>query len=304
MIIKKKRIRNVSRYLWEFNPGDIFYVATPLTEAELSALRNKYGLQDDFQGRIPIPRGTYSARNANGRWNILKDRPKEPRVFEHSYHVIDWNGDHHYGICHQTRMCYQRKLIPPQELSFSIEDKVLYSPKLVNTISDYERIQLAINLMLEMVGHCEIWSSEKVPVTPPETVKVLPWEILRAGTRDKCELNTYIEKTVERKSTLQAAAIRNRHEYLQAQQPDFFAIGTQNFFGYVVYGFSNLRLYVFECNQPNNATYLFTGDWQSASKLTKTEILAGHVQDARIFHTERWHENIRNSIGRYRKEAS
>lgn len=303
MKIVQKRIRNVERYLVEFKPGEELYLAAQLTEDEYKRISQKYGLKQDDKERIPIPRGTYSARNANGQWKLLRDQPKEPRVFEHYYHAIDWHGQHHYGICHQMRMCFKRKLIPPLELRFSVEDHTLYSSSFKNSPEEYAQIQLAINLMLEMVGNCETQSAESKPANVIEQVKIVPWEILRAGTKDKDELKAYIEKTLERKNEGQVAVIRERHGYLQGFHPDFYAVGSQNFFGYVVYGFSSLRLYVFECNQPNNATYIFSGDWQTASQLTKTEILDGHIQDARVFHTQKWHENLRQAIVRHNRRA-
>jgi hypothetical protein len=78
--------------------------------------------------------------------------------------------------------------------------------------------------------------------------------------------------------------------------PDFCAVGTQNFAGYVVYGFSRLDLYIFECDVTGNATYIFRGDWELASKLTKTEILTGNLQEARLFHTENWRQNIQSFL--------
>ena len=78
--------------------------------------------------------------------------------------------------------------------------------------------------------------------------------------------------------------------------PDFCVLGTQNFWGYVVYGFTKLNLFIFECNEVNNATYIFRGNWETASKLTKTEVLAGHIQEARIYHSEKWYINIRKLI--------
>lgn len=299
MEINQRRIRNVQRYLVEYHPDEAFYLTAQLTDEELGMIVQKYGLVPDSNERIPIPRGTYSARNANGQWKIFRDQPKEPRVFEHYYHTIDWHGHHHYGICHQMRMCFKRKLIPPLELRFLVKDYTLYSPRFKNSPEEYTQIQLAINLMLEIVGRCETRSEENHQPNSIEQVKIVPWEILRAGTRDKSELETYIERTLERKSEGQATVIRERHKYLQEFHPDFYAVGSQNFFGYVVYGFTSLRLYVFECNQPNNATYIFSGDWQAASQLTKTEILDGHVQDARVFHTQKWHENLRQTIARY-----
>ena len=51
-------------------------------------------------------------------------------------------------------------------------------------------------------------------------------------------------------------------------------------------------------NEVNNAPYVFNGDWKSASRLTKTEVLSGHVQEARIYHTEKWYERTGKLISR------
>lgn len=86
--------------------------------------------------------------------------------------------------------------------------------------------------------------------------------------------------------------------------PDFCVLGSQNFWGYVVYGFTVLNLYVFECNEVNNATYVFKGDWKSASQLTKTEVLSSRIQEARIYHTEKWYESMGKLLVRAGKKAA
>ena len=57
-------------------------------------------------------------------------------------------------------------------------------------------------------------------------------------------------------------------------------------------------------NEVNNATYVFNGDWKSASQLTKTEVLSGHVQEARIYHTEKWYERTGKLISRAGKRVA
>ena len=65
-----------------------------------------------------------------------------------------------------------------------------------------------------------------------------------------------------------------------------------------------MNLFVFECNEINNATYAFRGDWEAASKLTKTEVLSGHIQEARIYHSNKWYENTRKLIAGLSKEVA
>lgn len=295
MTITRRRIINPQRYLYSLHPGDKFYVAVSLDAEDYSHLRS-YGILPDAPARIPIPRKNATKMNANGKWKVLRDLPKEQRFFEHDYHVVDWHGTDHYGTCCQSRWCYQRELIPPTELSFVIEGNVLYSPLLLNSDSNFDNIKAAMNVALEMLGRFEIWTAERAPAMPPVKQSEVPWEILRPGTSLYGNWEQYIDKIVERKPKGQQTVIRQRHEHLWHMDPDFCVLGSQNFWGYVVYGFDTLNLFVFECNEVNNATYVFKGDWEEASKLTKSEVLSEHIQEARIFHTDKWYETTRKLI--------
>lgn len=302
MQIHVKRIINPQRYLHALHPGDKFYVAVPLKKTDYSFLQF-YGIHHDSPARIPVPCGPATTMNANGKWRILKDLPKEKRSIEHDYHIVDWHGNDHYGTCWQNRWCYQRVLIPPTELAFVIDDDVLYSPLLENSESNFPNIKSAMNVALEMLGRCEIWTAERSPAIPPVKQTEVPWEILRPGTRLQGDWEEYISKIVERKPKGQQAVIRKHHEHLWQMSPDFCVLGSQNFWGYVVYGFSALDLFIFECNEINNATYVFKGNWEAASQLTKTEVLSSHMQERRIYHTEKWYENTYKLIASADKEV-
>lgn len=296
MTITSRRIINPQRYLYALHPGDKFYIAVPLEMEDYPRLQS-YGLLPESPARIPIPQKAATRMNANGKWKIRKDLPKEKRFFEHDYHIVDWHGTDHYGTCWQSRWCYQRELIPPTELAFIIEDGVLYSPLLENADDNkFTCIKAAMNIALEMLGRCEVWTVERAPAVPPVKQSEVPWEILRPGTRIQNDWAQYIDEIIERKPKGQQAVIRNRHEHLWHMAPDFCVLGSQNFWGYVVYGFTALNLFVFESNEINNATYVFRGDWEAASKLTKTEVLSGHVQEARVYHSDKWYENTRKLI--------
>ena len=96
MDITRKRIINPQRYLYALHPGDKFYIAVPLAEEDYPRLQF-YGLLPDSPARIPIPRRAATTLNANGKWKVLRDLPKEKRSFEHDYHIVDWHGNDHYG---------------------------------------------------------------------------------------------------------------------------------------------------------------------------------------------------------------
>ena len=303
MTIIRKCIRNPRRYLYALHHGDKFYVAATLSDEDILHLR-QYGIKPDGTARIPLPRRSATQLNADGKWILLRNLPKEIRLFVHAYHLVDWHGNDHYGTCIQERWCYQRELIPPAELAFIIENGVLYSPLLKYCEDDMERIKIAMNTMLEMVGRCEIRTVDKTPALPPVHQVEVPWEILRAGTRDRTNWEEYVRKTVDRKPEAQQVEICRRHEHLMEMGPEFCVLGAQNFFGYVIYGFPALNLYIFESNGINNATYAFRGDWETASMLTKMEVLSGGLQEARIYHTNQWHENIGRLFYRISQEVA
>ena len=97
MTITRKRIINPQRYLYALHHGDKFYIAVPLESEDYPRLQS-YGILSDSLARIPIPKRAATRMNANGRWKILKDLPKEERFFEHDYHVVDWHGTDHYEL--------------------------------------------------------------------------------------------------------------------------------------------------------------------------------------------------------------
>lgn len=300
--IRKKRVLAPQRYLFALNPDESFYLAARLTADDAQHLF-RYGVIADGKARIPTPRGPATTANADGKWVARRDLPKEERPFFHDYHLVDWHGNDHYGTCVQYRMCYQRNLISPTDIAFIIEDGVLFSPLFNNSDHAMPEVRAAMNIMLEMLGRFEVWTADKVPPLPPVKQYEVPWEILRPGTKTREELKSYIEKVVEHKPKAHQAELHRRHEHLLELQPEFCVLGTQNFFGYVVYGFPKLNLYVFESNQINNATYAFRGDWEKASRLTKTEVLAGGIQEARVFHTEQWKSKVSCLVSKMAKEA-
>lgn len=193
MNITRSRIIKPQRYLFALHPGDKFYIAVPLQVEDYPRLQS-YGLLPESPARIPIPRGAATRMNANGKWKTLKDLPKEERLFEHDYHIVDWHGTDHYGTCWQSRRCYQRELIPPTELAFIIEDGVVYSPLLENADNKFTYIKAAMNIALEMLGRCEVWTAERVPAVPPVKQTEVPWEILPPGTRIQNDWAQYIDE--------------------------------------------------------------------------------------------------------------
>ena len=66
--------------------------------------------------------------------------------------------------------------------------------------------------------------------------------------------------------------------------------------GYLIFGFLEENLYVLECTQTNNATYILENNWEHLSGLTKAEILENNLHKERIIHRENWFEEIGRAL--------
>lgn len=287
MIIQKKRINNVEKYLASIKMDESIYVCVNKNDVVRKYLKdNGFENEDAF---YPVEVGPSSYYNLHERIIARKDLPKEPRTIEHDFHIVDWHGDDHYGTCFQTRECYQRDIVMPPCIYMINDDEMIRSEKLHK--QDGEIVKHTINLFLETFGVCEIVGEDFVPVSKRK-IKILEWEILPPGKypwdKVKQDLNAYFEKLPDNNKL----TISNRHRIITSYVPDFVAIGRASFAGYIVYGYLEKNLYFFESNEPNNATYIFEGEWENASKLTKKDILLGDLCYKRLIHNEKWEKEI------------
>jgi len=157
---------------------------------------------------------------------------------------------------------------------------------------DVGTLKHVINMFLEIFKNCMIVDNKQNPITKDVKIKSVQWRILPPGEypwkRAEKELKDYFERMPIKNRAL----IEHRHRFITQNKPDFMAIGEDSFNGYVVYGYNGKKLFVFEPNEPNNATYIFKGKWEDASKLTKSEIISGYLCHKRLVHSPEWKENL------------
>lgn len=297
MIISGKKIRNIDKYLLEFQKGENFYIGLQNVELYSTELE-KYGLSGDLLAThkfLPRPLKNITDFNANGKWIINKSFPMKERTFESEYHIVDWHGSDHYGTRYYSRKCYQRELIPPPSIELTCSNGLLISPLLVYSDDNEKLIKHIINMYLEMFGRCETLTEK---CTPKKAIKTerLTWTVLSKGEYPWQKAKSYLDDIINITPKKHRTVIRKRHEAITKNVPDFMAIGDQGFWGYVIYGFSKKEIFVFESNEPNNATYVFKGNWKEASQLTKAEILCGQLYEARVIHNKNWDENINRLV--------
>lgn len=264
---------------------------------------NTFGFsEDDIIGttKLPSAYNSYAQKNAEQFFTVNKNLPKET-----FYQTLYWTR-HQWAGRGKTieiteyvdipRKRYHRDYYSPYsvEFTFSKDQKgiTLISEPIENTPNNEEKILNTINMVLALFGECEL-TSDTDPLLPkrPKITRV-NWEILPKGKYPWDKIKDSIE-TISRKYNKSNREMMLRNcKYINEQQPDFIAYGTAGFKGYMIFGFTERNLYVLESMFPNNATYVFEGDWEYLSKLSKAEILSEKLHKARIIHTSKWVENF------------
>lgn len=300
MIIKQKRIRNLSK-LKVLETGSRFRVGVVDVEKRIKEMK-KIGFTNELKiGETILPDiiGPATRRNAEGDYILLRDKPKE----QHS-RMIEWTYKQWAGrgetreVTESTSISYerfQRQFIHPTGIEFTIvsngKSKNLVSPVFVMDETKRNEIISAVNVILEIFGECEIFDSTNNPILPPKVIR-LNWELLPKGKfpweKQKERLEPYFKRAIG----TNRAVIEKRIETINEYSPDFTAIGTGGFGGYIVHGFEDLNMYILESVKVNNATYVLRNDWESISQLTKAEILNNDLHETRIVHNKNWYKNL------------
>lgn len=290
MIIKKKRIVSIQNYLSGINQGDEFYIG--LENAAEYINLEKYGFVNSSKSSIfvPKPLSKVATYNLEGSWNLLKDLPKEIRTIEHDYHIVDWNGNDHYGTCYQDKLCYQRSFNEPPNIEFMYDGKRLISQNFKNEESNYRTIKHVVNLLLEISGSCTIFNeSSELEL---RNVKQVEWTILPKGNCPWEKIEDYITKTTGQKSKSVQKVVLDRMDFISKFDYDSCILGKDSFYGYVGFVFEKKNVNIFESNAIDNATYVFSNDWEVLSKLTKAEIIYQNLYKHRILHNREWKGNL------------
>ena len=69
------------------------------------------------------------------------------------------------------------------------------------------------------------------------------------------------------------------------------------FANYLAYLFPDRDLVLMESLEHGNATYVFDGNWEEFSQLTKAEILSQGLQKDRLIHSKGWENRLAEVLG-------
>ena len=304
MRIHKKRIRNVDKQLTGFKENENVVIMLDDLEHHKDKLiqigfTNSLNIGEKI---LPTIVGARSEYNANGKYEVLKDLPKEVFYIDRTVNIKDWHGNYHPVSQTIPYKRYQRRFInaPSEELTILIDNennKIITSKSIEINKNNKPLIKHLINLFLELFGECivvdnELFSRHKTPI------KRVSWNILPKGEMPWSSLKESLVELLNQTSIKNKEDSLKRFEYINGFSPDFVATGNGGFNDYVVFGFTDRDLYVLENSYAGNATYIFSKNWEILSQLSKAEILSENLQKHRLIHRRNWRRDIRDILVR------
>jgi len=303
MKIEKKRIRNVDRNLSSVAQGTEIVVVLEDIE-RFKGILVKAGFTERLEvGELVLPApafGPVSRYNALGKNIVHRNRPKETAYRVAEWHWKEWHGSDRVERSKFVDIPYKRyprTFVAPPSVQLRIattpnEKRIVMGP-IIRYIAEHEdRISDIINLYLEMFGECTILKQDLGQIIEAP-VKHLNWRILPPGKWPWEKLQKHVEPIVQRARSGNQQVIRHRLKTVNGFGSDFVAVGRGGFRGYIVFGFTDRNLFVFESLYTGNATYVFDERWEELSKMTKAQILSEELQRDRIIHRSKWDEHIK-----------
>lgn len=278
--------------------GATAFIGLPITE-DIEPMLKEIGFQNLNSGEtlVPAPHfGPISKFNANGRDIPLKDQPMETAYRQQYWEWKDWSGTYHSRTVDIGYKRYPRKWIPSPWVELVIvqsEGKkfILAGSAVIKGETHEIDIVHQINLMLEIFKRVEILQENLERYEIPKVVK-LNWDILPAGNMPWDKFRNHLNPVLEKMSKGKKTIVTDRMETVSQYKPDFHAIGTNGYRGYIIFGFTDLNLYIFESAEYGNATYVFEGDWKQLSHLTKAEIINANLHKHRFVHLDGWKNQV------------
>ncbi|MBA6349490.1 hypothetical protein [Colwellia sp. BRX8-9] len=248
---------------------------------------------------VPSVLGKYTSFNVNGAVKIRKDLPLEPESVMFHSSSRDWHGGIHSGIRTRTIDKYPRENIPAPSETFEIitinGNSFISSAEIDLNDGDETRNIHLTNIMLECFSEFEIYDLDKEEIVGPR-LKRLQWDILPSGECPWSKAKPIILKRTEHLKDNDKKVIEHRMKVISRKNPDFLATGRAGFSGYFVYGFKDLDVYVLESMELDNATYVFNSEWETISKLTKSQIINSDLPHNRIIHNKKWNFSVGRAI--------
>lgn len=306
---KRTRIQNANKYLPFFlKENERFYVGLLFEDFINSSNLNKYNISDKFSNDlsiIPAPKGPITKNNVNGKY--IRKQPEEKIIkkvhinynrkdgthieFDRDYNVFAKVLQHNYNtsLTYKTNKHGQRVIV---------SEELVYNEKVENV----QKNTHIINLFCELSNDFEIFDSELEPAihfNKKFEDDILPHGSLNDETTFQ-DLSEFAERYTRNNNDNKA--FQKRLHILKEFGPDIRGKGPSNFFGYIVFGFTDLGVVILETMYADNATYIFkTKDYEEKAIKDKQTVLKEKMMLKRFYHYDDWENKIRNYLETLKK---
>ncbi len=296
------RLRSLKRHLDYVDPGASVVIGlTDLTEHREDLLAAGFATEPEPGERLlPAAGGPVSTFNAEGGWEVHRDRPMETAYREINWEWQLWDGTWMADTRYQPYQRYPRTKIEAPAVELEVQRDpdgglLLAADPLDFFPANEGALLHRINLFRELFGEAAVLTEDLEHYVRVETRR-LNWELLPPGEMPWPQLRRHVKPLIDAMGERKGPVATRRLKVLtQEFQPDVVAVGRAGFSGYLAFGYG--EVYVMESLYYGNATYVFGSDWEDLSKLSKAEILHGGLQLARIVHRESWEKEIRELLG-------
>lgn len=250
----------------------------------------------------PITVGRYSKYNLEGREITLYNLPKIYKTFSFDSPNFG-DSSRGYHTVSNTRLVYQKKLLPPKflKLIFELEEtnEESYIFKVyINTILDRtsnsfsDDLLFYCNLLQENIKNCDITGSNIDEEEYISTINI-DWELLPPGHIDiESTISALLPHNTQNDNTSRDV-LRDRLLFFNELGATAYIKGTNNYSSYKGAKFNN-DIVLLESFDYGNAIYIFKENWDTLTRLSRTELLTNHNDNIiRVKHTSNWKNNIK-----------
>ena len=244
---------------------------------------------------LPAGVGPRTRYNAEGDYAVHRDQPMET-----AYRQTEWRWTEFRGRYDRVERAdirdvpyqrYPRTFRPPPSVELSIAAAengalLVVADPIAPDRRDTQLLHVA-NVFLEIFGEVETLSDDLRSLVMPDARR-LNWTVLPEGEHPWPAMRARLKPIVDAAPAGNRPVLFHRLEALHSFGPSFTAVGHGGFQGYVVFGFSDKKVFILESMYYGNATYVFGEDWAELSKLSKAQVLAGSLEIARVVHRRGW----------------
>jgi hypothetical protein len=297
-LIGSSRLRSLERHLHYVEPGaEVLIGLTDLSQlSEELAVAGFVSGPEAGMRVLPASRGPISRYNAEGRWEVHRDQPKETYYVSFTWEWKLWDGTWRSETVYQERERYPRSWLPAPSVELEVrkgpnDSLVLVTDPLEYIEGNHAALLHRINLLRELFGSAEVLTQELEQYLKVD-VRRINWELLPPGEMPWPRLRAHVKPLIDQMGKRKGPTAEGRLKLLAEEgEAASAAVGLAGFRGYIAFDFGENR--VLESLYYGNATYVFGPNWEELSQLSKADIIRGDLAKARIVHQPGWEDEVR-----------